>query len=186
MDNAKALGMALWETANDKVETAQNVINDKLPWVNDVITDVSENTSELIAEFEALEIAEVGMNGLAGGITSAISLAIYSALKKFLSLEGARRRSEISNSEVLKQVYQIALEASKKGVGVGVILAIAVMICGSWLLIPLTIIAPFVTIRMSVSLWQSFWDGLDEHQRQELIDQANGLGIDIDKIFTFS
>jgi hypothetical protein len=209
-DNAKALAMALWETVNDKVETAQKNINKHCPWVNDAIAEISENTGEainnlnnkfpqignllqeisentgeFIAEFDAIEAAEVGMNGLAGGVTSAFSFAIYSALKEFLSLEGQRRRGKISNSEVIKQVCQIALEASKKGVGIGVIFAIAIMIFGSWLLIPLTVIAPFATIKMSVSLWQSFWDGLDEHQRQELIERANGLGIDIDKLFAF-
>ena len=57
------------------------------------------------------------------------------------------------------------------------------MIFGSWLLIPLSIIAPFTGIKMAYSLWQSFWQGLNEEQRLELTNKANEVNTKISEFF---
>jgi hypothetical protein len=140
------------------------------------IAELAEAT-EALGEMDAVKAAT------GGAIGAGMSYAIYRALKEFLSLEGARQRGEISNSEVVERVAKIAWEAAKTGAAVGAIFGIAVMIFGSWLLIPLSIIAPFTGIKMAYSLWQSFWQGLNEKQRLELINQANEVNTKISKFF---
>ncbi len=143
----------------------------------------------LKAGLEEGEIAEV-LGGLdviesaATGIVGAgVSFAIYKALKEFLHLEGARRRGELTNSEVVERVSDIAWKAGKQGVAVGAILALIVMIFGSSILIPLSIISPFVGIQMAGSLWQAFWKGLDDSQKEELKNLANQLGGRVQNFF---
>ena len=143
------------------------------------IGDIAElaEASEALGEMDAVKAAT------GGAIGAGMSYAIYRALKEFLSLEGARQRGEISNSEVVERVAKIAWEAAKTGAAVGAIFGIAVMIFGSWLLIPLSIIAPFTGIKMAYSLWQSFWQGLNEEQRLELINKANEVNTKISEFF---
>ena len=132
---------------------------------------------EALAELEVIESASAGLIG------AGISFAIYKAVKELLHLEGARRRGDITNSEVIERVSNIAWEAGKKGVAVGAILGIVVIIFGTYVLIPLSIISPFIGIQMAASLWQAFWTGLDNTQKQELRNTANELGGKIQNFF---
>ena len=134
--------------------------------------------AEVLGELEILESASAGIVG------AGISFAIYKALKEFLHLEGARRRGELTNSEVVERVSNIAWEAGKKGVAVGALLALVVMIFGSSILIPLSIISPLIGIQMAGSLWQAFWKGLDDSQKEELKNMADQLGGKIKNFFT--
>ena len=131
---------------------------------------------EALGELEIIESAAAGLIG------AGVSFAIYKAVKELLHLEGARRRGDIKNSEIIERVSKIAWEAGKKGVAVGAVLVIAVMIFGSSILVPLSILSPFIGIQMAASLWQAFWQGLDETQKQELRSAADGIG---GKIKTF-
>lgn len=133
---------------------------------------------EVIEDIDVIEAAAVGV------LTASISFAIYKALKEFLSLEGARRRGEITSGDVIERVGQIAWKAGKKGVVIGAISGIAVMIFGSSIFIPLTFISPFIGIQMMASLWQAFWKGLDSTQKQELKSMAGQLGGKIQDFFT--
>lgn len=133
--------------------------------------------TEVLGELDVIESATAGILG------AGISFAIYKALKEFLHLEGARRRGEVTNSEVVERVSNIAWEAGKKGVAVGALLAVVVMIFGSSILIPLSIISPFVGIQMAGNLWQAFWKGLDNSQKEELKNMANQLGGRIKNFF---
>ncbi|MEO0968681.1 MAG: hypothetical protein AAFX80_10165 [Cyanobacteria bacterium J06639_18] len=133
--------------------------------------------SEVLGKLDVVESAATGIVG------AGISFAIYKALKEFLHLEGARRRGELTNSEVIERVSDIAWKAGKQGVAVGAILTLVVMIFGSSILIPLSIISPFVGIQMAGSLWRSFWDGLNDSQKEELKNSANQLGGKIKNFF---
>ena len=135
---------------------------------------------EVFEVFEELDAIESAATGIIG---AGISFAIYKALKEFLHLEGARRRGEVTNSEVIERVSNIAWEAGKKGVAVGAILGLVVMIFGSSILIPLSIISPFIGIQMAASLWKAFWKGLDDTQKEELRNMANNLGGKIKNFF---
>jgi hypothetical protein len=153
-----------------------------------VATDLIESSDSLqIEDFAEIVEATEGINPIevttGGAIGGGMSYAIYQALKEFLSLEGARQRGEISNSEVVERVAKIAWEAAKTGAAVGAIFGIAVMIFGSWLLIPISILAPFAGIKMTYQLWQAFWSGLNEQQRRELIEKANEIGGKIAETF---
>lgn len=101
---------------------------------------------------------------------------LFQALKEFLALQGSLNRGEINHYDVIKKVLQTALEAAPKGLAIGLVFGIAVMIFGQWLLCPLAIIAPVAAIHMINTLLQAFWQGLDQRQQQELIDLANGAG----------
>ena len=132
---------------------------------------------DALGELEVMESATAGLIG------AGVSFAIYKAVKEFLHLEGARRRGDITNGEVVERVTKIAWEAGKKGVAVGAILGIVVVIFGTSVLVPLSIISPFIGIQMAASLWQAFWKGLDETQKQELKSTADGLGGKIKNFF---
>ncbi|MDJ0773001.1 MAG: hypothetical protein QNJ49_06155 [Mastigocoleus sp. MO_167.B18] len=132
---------------------------------------------EALGELEVIESATAGLIG------AGISFAIYKAVKELLHLEGARRRGDIKNSEIIERVSKIAWDAGKKGVAVGAVLVIAVMIFGSSILVPLSILSPFIGIQMAASLWQAFWQGLDETQKQELRSAADEIGGKIKNFF---
>ncbi len=132
---------------------------------------------EALGELEVIESATAGLIG------AGISFAIYKAVKELLHLEGARRRGDIKNSEIIERVSKIAWDAGKKGVTVGAVLVIAVMIFGSSILVPLSILSPFIGIQMAASLWQAFWQGLDETQKQELRSAADEIGGKIKNFF---
>ena len=135
---------------------------------------------EILDVIEEPDVIEAAATGILG---ASISFAIYKALKEFLSLEGARRRGEIKNSEVIERVSKTAWEAGKKGVAIGAILGVVIMIFGSSILVPLAIVSPFVSIQMTASLWQAFWKGLDDTQKQDLKKMANQLGGKIKNFF---
>ncbi|KST69400.1 hypothetical protein [Mastigocoleus testarum] len=132
---------------------------------------------EALGELEIIESATAGLIG------AGISFAIYKAVKELLHLEGARRRGDIKNSEIIERVSKIAWQAGKKGVAVGAVLVIAVMIFGSSILVPLSVLSPFIGIQMAASLWQAFWQGLDETQKQELRSAADEIGGKIKNFF---
>ena len=132
---------------------------------------------EALGELEIIESAAAGLIG------AGVSFAIYKAVKELLHLEGARRRGDIKNSEIIERVSKIAWESGKKGVAVGAVLVLAVMIFGSSILVPLTILSPFIGIQMTASLWQAFWQGLDDKQKQELRSTADEIGGKIKNFF---
>lgn len=138
-----------------------------------------DGTSEWGEQFfeldqEAIETVEV--DSVFAGLSASAFYAIYAVIKEFLSLEGARRRGEVSNQDIVKKVLQSALKSATSAAMAGFIFGVAVLIFGEWLMIPLAIIAPFAVIKLPMNLWNAFWKGLDETQRQELIDGANELG----------
>lgn len=135
---------------------------------------------EIAEAFGELDIIESATTGIIG---AGVSFAIYKALKELLYLEGARRRGDIQNGEVVERVTKIAWNAGKKGVAVGAILAAVVMIFGSWILIPLSVISPLIGIQMAANLWLAFWRGLDDTQKQELTGMADQLGGKIKNFF---
>ena len=148
--------------------------------INESFKDGLEE-GEMAEVFGGLDVIESATTGIVG---AGVSFAIYKALKEFLHLEGARRRGDLTNSEVIERVSAIAWEAGKKGVAVGAILALVVTIFGSSILVPLSIISPFIGIQMAGNLWQAFWKGLDDSQKQELKNMANQLGGKIKNFFT--
>ena len=147
--------------------------------MNESLQDGLED-GEVLEVFEELDAIESAATGIIG---ASVSFAIYKALKEFLSLEGARRRGEISNGEVIERVTKIAWEAGKKGVAVGAILGVVIMIFGTWILVPLTVISPFIGIQMAANLWLAFWRGLDDTQKEELKGMADELGGKIQNFF---
>ena len=148
--------------------------------MNESLKDGFEE-GEILEVIEDIDVIEAAATGV---LTASISFAIYKALKEFLSLEGARRRGEIKNGEVIERVGQIAWKAGKKGVIIGAISGIIIMIFGSSIFIPLTFISPFLGIQMMANLWQAFWEGLDSTQKQELKSMAGQLGGKIQDFFT--
>ncbi|MGK7899680.1 MAG: hypothetical protein AB4372_40210 [Xenococcus sp. (in: cyanobacteria)] len=167
----------LTEGLLDKQFSPKNWILDVKENSTNQIKGALESTNAELQEFEVSDLAEiVEADSLVGGISSSLTYVLYEVTKEFLSLEGARRRNEISNGEVVKRVVKTALSSSSKGVVIGLVFSIAILIIGEWLLIPLAIIAPFAIVKMPMNLWNAFWEGLNNEQRQELINSANQLG----------
>ena len=149
--------------------------------------EMNESLRDGFKEGEILEVVEeIDMfeSAAAGVLTSSVSFAIYKALKELLSLEGARRRGDIENGQVIARVGQIAWKAGKKGIVIGAVSGVAVTIFGSAILAPLTFISPFIGIQMMANLWQAFWKGLDDTQKQELKSMADQFGDKIKDFFT--
>lgn len=134
---------------------------------------------ELLEVIEAPDVIEAAATGI---LAASTSFAIYKALKELLSLEGARRRGEINNGDVIERVSKVAWKAGNKGVVIGAILGVIIMIFGSSILMPLTIISPFISVQMAANLWQAFWKGLDDTQKEDLKQMADQIG---GKIKTF-
>ena len=147
--------------------------------MNESLKDGFE-VGEIFEVIEAPDVIELAATGI---LTASASFAIYKALKEFLSLEGARRRGEINNGDVIERVSKVTWKAGKKGVVIGSILGIIGMIFGSSILMPLTIISPFVSVQMAANLWQTFWKGLDDAQKQDLKSMSDQVGGKIKNFF---
>lgn len=149
------------------------------------IMEVFESV-EILSVFEEVSALESTTIELAATevLGAGISFAIYKALKEILSLEGARRRGELDNAEVLEQVIKVAWSAGKKGVVISAVLGGIITVFGSWIVMPLAMLTPFVGVQMVGSLWQAFWNGLDKTQKQELRDMANQLGGKVKRFFS--
>lgn len=137
-----------------------------------------ETSLEIIgAEASSVEIVDSVVGG-------AFSYIFYQALKKILLLAGSWKRGEINRSEVLQQLLPVIWDAAKHGTVAGFIFEFAVAIFGGWILVPLIILAPFAIIRMTDDLRQTFWQGLDHNQQQELIGLADDIRGEIREFFS--
>lgn len=147
-------------------------------------TSVAASTLEMdtVAEgASALVDGDMVTTAAGGAIGGGVSYAFYMALKEFLSLEGARQRGEIRTSEVISRVTAIAWKSGKTGFKVGLIVGLAVLIFGQWILTPLLLVAPFAGAYATAKLFKAYWDGLDARQRRELKDLASELGEKINR-----
>jgi hypothetical protein len=164
----------------DFISQQQGLLQDRLGKMPEKLEGSLETVGDMV---EGMELAEAAEATAGNALSGAFSYVLYQALKEFLSLEGARRRGELSNGEVVKQVAHIAWKSAKQGVAGGLIFGVAVVIFGQWILVPLAIIAPFALLKMTNNLWQAFWQGLNNEQQQELIDLANELGGNVSTFF---
>jgi hypothetical protein len=172
---------------NGHIDPQPQIPNDGLVVYNtsqDIALAETEGLGTIGAISETSSVEAFSEAAATGAVGGGISFAFYQALKEFLSLEGARQRGEISTSQVINRVLEVAWEAGKQGFTVGIWLGLAITVFGSWLLTPLAIIAPFAGIKMAHSLWKSYWDGLNNAQKRELKQLAAQAGTSIDKFFS--
>lgn len=125
------------------------------------------------------EIAEGSVGGAAIG--SAFSVAFYVALKTILSLEGARRRGEVTWVDVAEQTFAEVSRVLPMAVGVSLVIGIIAAIFGGWILIPLMPVAAYYGVKAPIKLFTSYWAGLDDSQQAEIKQLARNLGGKVDK-----
>lgn len=125
------------------------------------------------------EVAEGSIAGAAVG--SAFSVAFYVALKTILSLEGARRRGEVTWVDVAEKTFAEVSRVLPMAVGVSLVIGIIAAIFGGWILIPLMPVAAYYGVKAPIKLFTSYWAGLDDSQKAEVKQLAMDLGGKVDK-----
>jgi hypothetical protein len=162
--------------------------------------NVSPSVAEAIA-VEGIEVDVAGNPGLAeavpgealaeGGVTiselmdadvlesaagGAFTVAFYVALKTLLSMEGARRRGEVTWADVAEKTFAEVSKVLPMAMAVSLGLGIIVAIFGGWVLIPLMPIAAYYGVKAPIKLVGSYWGGLNDEQKDELRCLARELG----------
>jgi hypothetical protein len=145
------------------------------------ITMAEMAATEGLVESEAIfgDIAENSLTGAVAG--SAFTVAFYVALKTILSLEGARRRGEVTWVDVAEKTFAEVSRVLPMAVGVSLVIGIIGAIFGSWILIPLMPVAAYYGVKAPIKLFTTYWEGLDTSQKAEIKQLAMDLGGKVEK-----
>ena len=132
-------------------------------------------------------LASINVNGSVGPVPATEFLgestlggmavyAIYQALLTGLRTEAMRRRGELSRTTQIKLVAQTVWASVKEGAAVSAVLAVVLLVF-PWMAFPLSLLGLVGTGKATMDLFDAFWDGLSEDQRQELRTLAFDAGI---------
>ena len=132
-------------------------------------------------------LASINVNGSVGPVPATEFLgestlggmavyAIYQALLTGLRTEAMRRRGELSRTTQIKLVAQTVWASVKEGAAVSAVLAVVLLVF-PWMAFPLSLLGLVGTGKATMDLFDAFWDGLSENQRQELRTLAFDAGI---------
>jgi hypothetical protein len=132
-------------------------------------------------------LASINVNGSVGAVPAGeflgestlggmVVYAIYQALLTGLRTEAMRRRSQISRATQIQLVAQTVWASVKEGAAVSAVLAVVLLVF-PWMAFPLSILGFVGTGKATIDLFDGFWDGLSDAQRQELRTLAFDAGI---------
>jgi hypothetical protein len=102
--------------------------------------------------------------------------AIYQALLTGLRTEAMRRRGQINRATQIQLVAQTVWASVKEGAAVSAVLAVVLLVF-PWMAFPLSVLGLVGTGKATIDLFDAFWDGLSDDQRQELRTLAFDAGI---------
>jgi hypothetical protein len=102
--------------------------------------------------------------------------AIYQALLTGLRTEAMRRRGELNRVTQIQLVALTVWVSVKEGAAVSAVLAY-VLLLFPWMAFPLSLLGLVGTGKATIDLFDAFWDGLSEDQRDELRRLAFDAGI---------
>lgn len=132
-------------------------------------------------------LASINVNGSVGPVPATEFLgestlggmavyAIYQALLTGLRTEAMRRRGELSRTTQIQLLAQTVWASVKEGAALSAVLAVVLLVF-PWMAFPLSLLGLVGTGKATVDLFDAFWDGLSDHQRQELRTLAFDAGI---------
>ena len=135
-------------------------------------------------------LASINVNGSVGAVPAGeflgestlggmVVCAIYQALLTGLRTEAMRRRGELNRATQIQLVAQTVWASVKEGAAVSAVLAVVLLIF-PWMALPLSVLGLVGTGKATIDLFDVFWDGLSDAQRQELrtlaFDAGTALG----------
>ncbi len=132
-------------------------------------------------------LASINVNGSVGAVSAGEFLgestlggmlvyAIYQALLTGLRTEAMRRRGQINRATQIQLVAQTVWASVKEGAAVSAVLAVVLLVF-PWMAFPLSVLGLVGTGKATIDLFDAFWDGLSDDQRQELRTLAFDAGI---------
>jgi hypothetical protein len=92
-----------------------------------------------------------------------------------------RRRSQISRATQIQLVAQTVWASVKEGAAVSAVLAVVLLVF-PWMAFPLSILGFVGTGKATIDLFDAFWDGLSDAQRQEVRTLAFDAGMTLARI----
>jgi hypothetical protein len=131
-------------------------------------------------------LASINVNGSVGPVPATefvgestlggvLVYAIYQALLTGLRTEAMRRRGELNRATQIQLVAQTVWASAKAGAAVSAVLAVVLLVF-PWMAFPLSVLGLFGTGKASIDMFNAFWDGLSEEQKQELKQYAFNAG----------
>ncbi len=137
-------------------------------------------------------LASINLNGSVGAVSAGEFLgestlggmlvyAIYQALLTGLRTEAMRRRGQINRATHIQLVAQTVWVSVKEGAAVSALLAVVLLVF-PWMAFPLSVLGLVGTGKATIDLFDAFWYGLSEAQRQELRTLACHAGIALGRI----
>ena len=140
----------------------------------------------------AAGLASINVNGSVGAVPAGEFLgestlggmlvyAIYQALLTGLRTEAMRRRGQINRATQIQLVAQTVWASVKEGAAVSAVLAVVLLVF-PWMAFPLSVLGLVGTGKATIDLFDAFWDGLSDDQRQELRTLAFHAGVLLGRI----
>jgi len=137
-------------------------------------------------------LASINVNGSVGAVPAGeflgestlggmVVYAIYQALLTGLRTEAMRRRGQISRATQIQLVAQTVWASVKEGAAVSAVLAVVLLVF-PWMAFPLSVLGLVGTGKATIDLFDAFWDGLSDDQRQELRTLAFDAGIALGRL----
>jgi hypothetical protein len=137
-------------------------------------------------------LASINVNGSVGAVPAGeflgestlggtVVYAIYQALLTGLRTEAMRRRGELNRATQIQLVAQTVWASVKEGAAISAVLAVVLLVF-PWMAFPLSVLGLVGTGRATLDLFDAFWDGLSDEQRQEIRTVAFDAGIALGRI----
>jgi len=137
-------------------------------------------------------LASINVNGSVGAVPATefmaestlggvVVYAIYQALLTGLRTEAMRRRGLLNRATQIQLIAQTVWASVKEGAAVSAVLAVVLLVF-PWMAFPLSILGLVGTGKATIDLFDAFWDGLSEDQRQELRNLAFEAGITLGRL----
>ena len=136
-------------------------------------------------------LASINVNGSVGAVPAGeflgestlggmVVYAIYQALLTCLRTEALRHRGQINRATQIQLVAQTVWVSVKEGAAVSAVLAVVLLVF-PWMAFPLSVLGLVGTGKATIDLFDAFWDGLSDAQRQELRTLAFDAGIALER-----
>jgi hypothetical protein len=137
-------------------------------------------------------LASINVNGNIGPVTAPefigestlggmVVYAIYQALLTGLRTEAMHRRGELDRATQIQLIAQTVWASVKEGAAVSAVLAF-VLLLFPWMAFPLSLLGLVGTGKATIDLFDAFWDGLSEDQRQEFKQHAFNAGLQLSEL----
>ena len=137
-------------------------------------------------------LASINVNGSVGPVSGTefvsestlggvLVYAIYQALLTALRTEAMRQRGVIDRTTQIQLVADTVWASVKEGAAVSAVLAVVLLVL-PWMTFPLSVLGLVGTGKAAMDLYDAFWDGLSDDQRQELRTLAFDAGVALGRV----